>query len=210
MGRLVDDAVVVLESIHRHQRMGMSTAEAALEGTRAVVLPVLASTLTTMAVLLPVLLLAGLAKKLFAPLALTVAVAMSASYFVSVCVTPVACRFLLGHAEHGRFGKAMEALIDGIADRYSRMLRAVLPFRWTVVVACAVLTVWAAWVSMRLPSTFFPEIDESMERIYVRLAPGISLRRSRRWAKPWPTSSRRETSNSSSRTSAHPTTRAAP
>jgi multidrug efflux pump subunit AcrB len=175
MGRLVDDAVVVLESIHRHQRMGMSTAEAALEGTRAVVLPVLASTLTTMAVLLPVLLLAGLAKKLFAPLALTVAVAMSASYFVSVCVTPVACRFLLGHAEHGRFGKAMEALIDGIADRYSRMLRAVLPFRWTVVVACAVLTVWAAWVSMRLPSTFFPEIDESMERIYVRLAPGISL-----------------------------------
>ena len=52
MGRLVDDAVVVLESIHRHQRMGMSTAEAALEGTNAVALPVLASTLTTMAVLL--------------------------------------------------------------------------------------------------------------------------------------------------------------
>ena len=50
MGRLVDDAVVVLESIHRHQRMGLSTAKAALEGTNAVALPVLASTLTTMAV----------------------------------------------------------------------------------------------------------------------------------------------------------------
>ncbi len=101
MGRLVDDAVVVLESIHRHQRMGMSSRQAALEGANSVALPVFASTLTTMAVLLPVLLLAGLAKKLFAPLALTVAVAMSASYFVSMMVTPVACRYFLGHAEHG-------------------------------------------------------------------------------------------------------------
>jgi multidrug efflux pump subunit AcrB len=175
MGRLVDDAVVVLESIHRHQRMGMSTSRAALVGTQAVALPVLASTLTTMAVLLPVLLLAGLAKKLFAPLALTVAVAMSASYFVSVCVTPVACRFFLGHAEPGRFGKAVQTRIDAIAERYARALRAALPFRFTIIVACAALTAWAIWAAQRLPSTFFPEIDESMERVYVRLAPGISL-----------------------------------
>src|SRR5207248_3429360 len=117
------DAVVVLESIHRHKRMGLPTARAALEGTNAVALPVLASTLTTMAVLLPVLLLAGLAKKLFAPLALTVAVAMTASYFVSVCVTPVACRSFLGHAEHGRIGKPVEAAIDRLATRYSQLLR---------------------------------------------------------------------------------------
>ena len=175
MGRLVDDAVVVLESIHRHQRMGLSAYQAALKGTNAVALPVLASTLTTMAVLLPVLLLAGLAKKLFAPLALTVAMAMTASYFVSVCVTPVACRFFLGHAEHGRVGKAVEAFIDGIAERYSMVLRRVLPFRWTVIAACAALTVFAGWAAIRLPSTFFPEIDESMERVYVRLSPGISL-----------------------------------
>src|SRR5262249_24799026 len=117
----------------------------------------------------------GLAKKLFVPLALTVAVAMSASYFVSVCLTPVACRFLLGHATHGEFGKRVETLIDRIADGYARTLRGVLPFRWTIIGACAVLTVWAAFVSVGLPSTFFPEIDESMERIYVRLAPGVSL-----------------------------------
>ena len=178
MGRLVDDAVVVLESIHRHRRMGMSNARAALEGTNAVVLPVLASTLTTMAVLLPVLLLAGLAKKLFAPLALTVAVAMSASYFVSVCVTPVACRFFLGHSEHGRFGKMIESVIDRIAERYSLALRAALPYRFTIIGACLVLTMGAGWASNRLPSTFFPEIDESMERVYVRLAPGVSLEES--------------------------------
>jgi CzcA family heavy metal efflux pump len=175
MGRLVDDAVVVLESIHRHQRMGLSTSKAALEGANAVALPVLASTLTTMAVLLPVLLLAGLAKKLFAPLALTVAVAMIASYFVSMSVTPVACRYFLGHAEHGKVGKAVEAFIDGIATRYSEILRRVLPHKIEVIVASLVLVLASGWTAARLPSTFFPEIDESMDMIYVRFAPGVSL-----------------------------------
>ena len=175
MGRLVDDAVVVLESIHRHQRMGMSTSEAALKGTNAVALPVLASTLTTMAVLLPVVLLAGLARKLFAPLAITVAVAMIASYFVSMAVTPVACKFFLGHAEHGRFGQAVEAVIDRIANGYARTLRTVLPYRWFVVGASFVLVVGAGWAAARLPTTFFPEIDESMDMMYVRFAPGISV-----------------------------------
>ncbi len=175
MGRLVDDAVVVLESIHRRQRMGMSTSQAALEGTQAVALPVLASTLTTMAVLLPVMLLAGLARKLFAPLAITVAVAMIASYFVSMGVTPVACKYFLGRSEHGRLGKAVEASIDRLADGYSRTLRNVLPFRATILVTSAVLIAASGWAATRLPSTFFPEIDESMDMMYVRFAAGISV-----------------------------------
>ena len=175
MGRLVDDAVVVLESIHRHQRMGLDARRAALEGANAVALPVLASTLTTMAVLLPVLLLAGLAQKLFAPLALTVAVAMIASYFVSMAVTPVACRYFLGHAEHGPFAKRIESSIDSLAERYTHVLRHVLPFRWMVVGAAVMLVAVSGWAATRLPSTFFPEIDESMDMVYVRFAPGTSL-----------------------------------
>jgi multidrug efflux pump subunit AcrB len=175
MGRLVDDAVVVLESIHRHQKLGMSPSEAALKGTNAVALPVLASTLTTMAVLLPVVLLAGLARKLFVPLAVTVAVSMIASYFVSMCVTPLACRYFLGHEEPGRFARPVAAFIDRVANRYAATLRLVLPFRHTVVGACVVLVGVSVWMATRLPSTFFPEIDESMERVYVRLAPGTSL-----------------------------------
>ena len=175
MGRLVDDAVVVLESIHRHQRKGMAIMQAALAGTNAVALPVLASTLTTMAVLLPVMLLAGLAKKLFAPLALTVAVAMIASYVVSICVTPVACRYFLGHAHPNAFWKRIESWIDRLADGYVRLLKRTLPFR-RLVIGCAVaLVVGSAAVAARLPSTFFPEIDESMDTIYVRFVPGTSL-----------------------------------
>jgi multidrug efflux pump subunit AcrB len=175
MGRLVDDAVVVLESIHRHQRQGLSPYQAALEGTNAVALPVLASTLTTMAVLLPVVLLAGLAKKLFVPLAITVAVSMIASYFVSMCVTPLACRYFLVHENPGRLRKAVAGFIDRVAEGYASALRRVLPFRGTVVTAAAVLVLASVWMAVKLPSTFFPEIDESMERIYVRLAPGTSL-----------------------------------
>lgn len=175
MGRLVDDAVVVLESIHRHQRMGKTPYKAALDGANAVALPVLASTLTTMAVLLPVLLLAGLAKRLFVPLAITVAVAMIASYFVSMCVTPVACRYLLKHSEHGRIGKSVEAAIDRIANGYARVLCGFLPYGRWVIGGCIALVVGSAWIAAKLPSTFFPEIDESMERVYVRLAPGRSL-----------------------------------
>ena len=175
MGRLVDDAVVVLESIHRHQKMGMSASEAALKGTNAVALPVLASTLTTMAVLLPVLLLACLARKLFVPLAVTVAVSMIASYFVSMCVTPLACRYFLAHQEPGRFARPVATFIDWVAHRYADALRAVLPFRYTVIGACVALVSVSVWMATKLPSTFFPEIDESMERVYVRLAPSTSL-----------------------------------
>jgi CzcA family heavy metal efflux pump len=175
MGPLVDTAVVVLESIHRHQRMGLGAYQAALKGTNAVAMPVLASTLTTMAVLLPVLLLAGLAKKLFAPLALTVAVGMTASFLVSMCVTPVACRYFLGHGEPGRVAGGVAAMIDGVANTYARILRTVLPFRWTIMGACVVLTLAAGWAAGHLPSTFFPEIDEAMERVYVRVAAGTSL-----------------------------------
>ena len=175
MGRLVDDAVVVLESIHRHQKQGMSPSKAALEGTNAVALPVLASTLTTIAVLLPVLLLAGLAKKLFAPLALTVAVAMLASYVISMFVTPVACRYILRHDEPHGLAKAVGERIERLAEGYSRLLRRMLRVRWWIIGACGVLTAGACLAATHLPSTFFPEIDESMERVYVRFAPGTSL-----------------------------------
>jgi multidrug efflux pump subunit AcrB len=159
---------------------GLSNYQAALQGTNAVALPVLASTLTTMAVLLPVVLFAGLAKRLFVPLALTVAVAMTASYFVSVCVTPVACRYFLGHGHPGGFAARVGRMIERLAERYSEILRVVLPYRRTILVASALLVIASAFAALYLPSTFFPEIDESMEQVYVRFAPGTSLQDSAR------------------------------
>jgi multidrug efflux pump subunit AcrB len=175
MGPLVDISVVVIESIHRHREMGKSAYRAALDGARAVAIPTFAATLTTTAVLLPVALLAGLARKLFTPLALTVGAGMLAGYLVSMTLTPLACRYILGHGHHGRIGAAVARVIGGIANGYARALRAVLPYRAFVIIACFALVAGSVWVSTKLPSTFFPEIDESMERVYVRLSPGTPL-----------------------------------
>ncbi len=175
MGPLVDISVVVLESVHRHRMQGKSAYLAALDGARAVAVPTLAATMTTTAVLLPVLLLSGLAKKLFAPLALTVAVGMFAGYFVSMTITPVACRYLFGHHKPGRIATLFENGVARVASGYASLLRAVLPFRTVVLLSAFALVAGSAWAAGRLPSTFFPEIDESMERVYVRLAPGTSL-----------------------------------
>ncbi len=175
MGRLVDDAVVVLESIHNHSKRGKSPYRAALDGANAVALPVLASTLTTMAVLLPIALLTGLARKLFVPLATTVCVAMIASYFVSMVVTPVACRYFYAHAEPGRIAKFFERAIERSADGYARALERVLGFRWWVIGASLALVGASVLWAMRLPSSFFPEVDESMITSYLRFAPGTSL-----------------------------------
>jgi multidrug efflux pump subunit AcrB len=175
IGPLIDTSVVVLESIHRHRKLGFSPSQASLQGTMKVALPVFASTLTTMAVLLPVLLFAGLAKKLFVPLAITVAVAMMASLVISLAVTPITCRYLLTHAEPGRVARFVERRIGRLAELYARMLRRALAHGWAVIVGAVVLVGASGWAAARLPSTFFPEIDESMERIYVRLAPGTSI-----------------------------------
>ena len=129
-----------------------------------------------MAVLLPVLLFAGLAQKLFVPLAITVAVAMAASFFVSVD----------GHAGRVSLPARPRASPAGSRSAFERGSRGsrpatrasldrVLDAGWVVVVGSFVLVVASGWVATRLPSLFFPEIDESMERIYVRLAPGTSI-----------------------------------
>ena len=176
MGPLVDDTVVVLESIHRHRRDGLPIVDAVVAGARAVALPIFTATMVMIAVLLPVVLLEGLAKKLFAPLALTVAVSMLVSYLVSIFVTPVAARYILARQrEPGRLARRVEGAIHRLRDGYARTLRHALHFRWLIVGGAAALVVLAAVVAARLPKTFFPEIDESMERIYVRLAPGTSL-----------------------------------
>lgn len=178
MGPLVDISVVVLESIHRHRHGGLSDEESSLQGAGAVALPALAATLTTVAVLLPVLLLAGLAKKLFAPLALTVATGMFAGYFISLTITPVACRYLLGHGVPGPIARWFAARIFRVAHLYGDLLRLVLSHRAVVIGCASLLVVASATVAARLPSTFFPEIDEGMETIYFRLAPGTSLTQS--------------------------------
>ena len=90
----------------------------------------------------------------------------------------------------GPVGRPPGSIISGTADAYTSALARVLDYRWVVVGASAVLIVFSVALSFRLPSTFFPEIDEGMERIYVRVAPGTSLRMPRNASTRWPRLSR--------------------
>jgi len=183
MGPLVDISVVVLESVHRHgheaHRHGgaRGRAAAALHGTNAVAIAALAATLSTIAVLLPVALLYGLAKKLFVPLAVTVATGMVAGYLVSMIITPVACRYLLPRepSAPGPIARRLARAVDTVASVYAHALERALAHRPWIAGAAIVLVGAAGWAAARLPTTFFPEIDESMERVYVRFSPGTSL-----------------------------------
>ena len=176
MGPLVDISVVVLEAIHRHGH-GRNRVAAALFGAQSVAVAALAATLATIAVLLPVVLLAGLARRLFVPLAVTVATGMLAGYVVSMTVTPVACRYFLPreHAPPGRVATALARFVASASEGYARLLARVLRHRGAVVVGAASLVGASVWAASRLPTTFFPDIDEGMERVYVRFAPGTSL-----------------------------------
>ena len=107
---------------------------------------------------------------------------MIASYFVSMCVTPVACRYFLGHAEHGRLRQApSRRVIDRLAERLRARARAACcRSAGRSSAASRVLVLASGWAAARLPSTFFPEIDESMEHDLRPLRAGHLARGRRR------------------------------
>ncbi len=106
IGRVVDDSIVVLENIHRHARQGEKLSEAAYTATREVGTAVFASTLTTVAVFLPLALAGGLVGEIFLSFALTITIALLASLVVALTVVPVLARYLLpvAGAQGGRPG----------------------------------------------------------------------------------------------------------
>lgn len=102
MSRLIDNSVVVLENIYRHLELGEDPVTAAELGGREVALPVLAATLTTAVVFFPVTFLYGVSRFLFSAMALTVVLALFASYIVAMTVVPLFCaRFVKAAAHHG-------------------------------------------------------------------------------------------------------------
>jgi len=115
IGLVVDDAIVVLENIHRHIEDGMPTFEAALRGSREIAFAVVAMTVTLAAVFVPLVFSTGNTGKLFTEFALTVAMAVLVSGFVSLTLTPMMCsRLLRHHAKHGAIYNATERFFTAL------------------------------------------------------------------------------------------------
>jgi multidrug efflux pump len=136
IGLVVDDAIVVLENVHRYIEGGMRPFEAALKGTREIAFAVLAMTITLTAVYAPVAFTTGRTGQLFVEFAMTLAGAVLVSGFVALTLTPMMCsRLLRGHEKHGRIYNFLELCLQRLTGGYRRALSASLSARGVIVLA---------------------------------------------------------------------------
>ncbi|KPA92792.1 MULTISPECIES: multidrug efflux RND transporter permease subunit [Pseudomonas] len=140
IGLVVDDAIVVVENIHRHIEEGKTPLEAALEGAREIALPVVSMTITLAAVYAPIGFLQGLTGALFKEFALTLAGAVVISGVVALTLSPMMCALLLRH-DGNTTGLAhrLDQMFESLKQRYRKLLHTTLDTRPVVVVFAVII-----------------------------------------------------------------------
>jgi len=135
IGLVVDEAIVVVENIHRHIEEGKTPFEAALEGAREIAMPVVSMTITLAAVYAPIGFLEGLTGALFKEFALTLAGAVIISGVVALTLSPMMCAFLLRHEENpSGLAHRLDQIFERLKQRYQKILHATLDTRPVVIV----------------------------------------------------------------------------
>jgi len=186
VGMLVDDATVEIENIHRNQAMGKPLLVAILDGARQIATPTAVGTLAICIVFFPVVLLTGVARFLFTPLALSVVYAMLTSYLLSRSLVPTMARYLLPEEHHenvmgGIWGRALRSFERGF-ERLKEAYRIALAkfiARRGFSLACVGLLILASMALMLIVGQdFFPAIDAGMMRLHVRAPTGTRIEHS--------------------------------
>jgi multidrug efflux pump subunit AcrB len=168
-GVLVDDAIVEIENIVRHMRMGKSAYQASIEAADEIGLAVLATTMSIAAVFFPVGLMPGVPGQFFKNFGFTVVAAVLMSLAVARLITPMIAAYFLkskGHQSHGE-GRLM--------DWYMAVLRFTLRHRWVTVVGGAVALGMTVACFAMLPQTFQPETDDDRVTANIEMPPGTTL-----------------------------------
>ena len=150
IGLVVDDAIVMLENIHRHVEAGMPRLEAAITGAREIGFAIVAMTLTLASVFAPLAFATGRTGRLFIEFALTLAGAVLVSGFVALTLSPMMCSLLLKHQErHSWIYNTIEGWINALTNGYRRALTATLHARWLIVLVwLAVLGIGALFFTL--------------------------------------------------------------
>ena len=165
-GVLVDDAIVEIENIVRHMRMGKTAYQASIDAADEIGLAVLATTLAIVAVFLPVGLMPGISGQFFKNFGFTVVVAVLISLFVARLITPLMAAYLLkghGPAPHGE---------SAVMRWYLKALRWTLIHRWSAIVGGVVSMLLTVVLFMQLSFTFFPAQDREFSQVRMFLPPG--------------------------------------
>jgi multidrug efflux pump subunit AcrB len=168
-GILVDDAIVEIENIVRHIRMGKPAYQAAIDAADEIGLAVIAITLTIVAVFAPVSFMGGIPGQYFKQFGLTVAAAVLVSLLVARLVTPVMAAYLL--RGRGRPHVPPGRLLRG----YARFLRATLRFPYVTLAVGLALFALSIWSTTLLPTGFLPPQDDSRSVLSIELPPGSTL-----------------------------------
>ncbi len=163
IGLVVDDAIVMLENIHRHVEEGIPRREAAIQGAREIAFAVLAMTLTLASVFAPLAFATGRTGRLFIEFALTLAGAVVVSGFVALTLTPMMCSVLLKHqTKHSWLYNLIETGLVGLTSGYRRALTAVLHRRWLIVALWAGVAALGAVMFLSLKSELAPSEDRGV------------------------------------------------
>ena len=172
IGRVIDDSIVVIENIHRHLQEGDRISEAALSGTREVAGAITASTLTTVAVFLPLGFVHGLASEFFRPFALTVTFALLCSLAVALTVVPVVATWLLSKRQ---VGHRDERELTGLQNAYLPALRWALGHKTITLVAAAAVFIGTMMLSPLLKTNLFDNSGQNTMAITQTMPAGTSL-----------------------------------
>jgi hydrophobe/amphiphile efflux-1 (HAE1) family protein len=186
VGIVIDDAIVVLENIHRAiEEKGLSPIQASIIATKEIALAVLATTLSLVAVFLPVALMSGIVGRFLKSFGMTMAFSILVSMLVSFTLTPMlSSRWLRAKRPHAEGGPApRKPLLERITDRvhapiervYVAMLAWVMRRRWVVVVLSLVTLASAVPLLGAVPKGFLPKSDDAEFEINVRTPEGTSL-----------------------------------
>jgi len=179
VGFVVDDAIVMLENIVRHIEEGMRPFEAALKGAREIGFTIIAITFSLIAVFIPVLLMGGIVGRVFREFAVTIAVAIVISGFVSLTLTPMLCaRVLRGHHEGQKQNiilRMFEAMFRGWLRAYEWTLDLVLRAKFLMLVVTFATLAGTAYLYIIIPKGFFPSEDTGFISASTEAVADISL-----------------------------------
>jgi multidrug efflux pump len=163
IGLVVDDAIVVVENIHRHLEEGKSPVEASLIGAREIVGPVISMTITLAAVYAPIGFLGGLTGALFREFAFTLAGSVIISGIVALTLSPMMCSVLLkSGGQHGKFAKIVDNVFGKVTRWYGRKLDRSLDYRPITVLFCATILFLVGFMYMNTNKELAPEEDQGI------------------------------------------------
>lgn len=176
VGILVDEATVVIESIHRHLPLTHSVPQAVLEGTRGTIVPCFLSMLAVLAVFVPSFLMVGVTRALFVPLSLAVGFAMIASYVLSSTFVPVLYNWLNRELHPSQIESTGRSHFEHFRTRYGRLLEKLLGRRrWLMAGYVAVTAGFVLLFAPRLGREIFPHIPQDQFRLRLRAPAGTRI-----------------------------------